>query len=153
MLQLVLSHQMQLFSACSVTAIKTLVMRRITKHTMAPPTPPSLPPAVSAHRKSSMTQDFHEFTLLFGAQIQRFTKGTFPFKASRAALGRAATKSPAWSSACAAGEGGSAGLKPSLPLPAAQLPPWAAPAAAPPVQRAGCGPSLQQDQSHSTLGC
>lgn len=69
-----------------------------------------------------MTQDFHEFTLLFGAWIQRFTKGTFPFKASRAALGRAATKSPMRSSACAVGESGSAGLKRSLRLPAAQPP-------------------------------
>lgn len=66
--------------------------------------------------------------LLFGARVQCLTKGMFPFKAERAALGRAATKSPELSSALAAGENGISGFKsPTFLFPQAQLSPFGCP--------------------------
>lgn len=58
--------------------------------------------------------------LLFGARIRCFAEGMFPFKAQRAAWGRAATKSPELSSAraAAAAENRISGFRsPTVPSP------------------------------------
>lgn len=58
--------------------------------------------SVLLREKSSVTQAWYECLLLFGARIRCFAEGMFPFKAQRAAWGRAAPKSPELSSALAA---------------------------------------------------